>query len=149
VAQRDGDFVLARHEHGAGYMLAVVVDDAAMAITEVLRGDDLLPATHRQILLYNSLGLEIPTFIHVPLVVGPDGKRLAKRHGDTRLSAYRSLGTDPQRIVGFLAWSCGLVPFGTTCHPRDLIPCFTLQYLSPDPLVFTSALASRAGLPII
>jgi len=140
VADRDGDFVLARHTQGAGYMLAVVVDDAAMGITEVLRGDDLLPATHRQLLLYQALGLPPPHFTHVPLVVGEDGRRLAKRHGDTRLSTYRAQGVPPGRIVGLLAWSCGLVPQGTTCHPRELLRGFRLANLPREPLVWTVAL---------
>lgn len=148
VMQRDGDFVLARDLDGAGYMLAVVVDDAAMQITEVLRGDDLLPATHRQLMLYEALGLPVPEFFHVPLVIGPDGRRLAKRHGDTRLSAYRELGVEPERIVGFLAWSCGLVPFGTLCRPCDLVKCFFLQHVPKEPLVLTQDLAARAGVSI-
>ena len=138
VAQRDGDFVLARDLDGAGYMLSVVVDDAAMGISEVLRGDDLLPATHRQLLLYRALGLEPPLFIHVPLVVGPDGKRLAKRHGDTRLRVYRDQGIAPEKIVGFLAWSCGLVPKGTACRPDELLADFSLCKLPRDPLVTES-----------
>ncbi len=141
VAHRDGDFVLARDTKGAGYMLAVVVDDAAMGITEVLRGDDLLPATHRQLVLYRALGLRPPQFIHVPLVVGPDGKRLAKRHGDTRLRAYREQGIAPERIVGLLAWSCGLVPFGVACRPDELISEFLLSKLPHEPLVLTEALS--------
>ncbi|MGH7225717.1 MAG: tRNA glutamyl-Q(34) synthetase GluQRS, partial [Gemmataceae bacterium] len=69
------------------YQLAVVVDDAAQDVTEVVRGDDLISSTPRQLLLYQALGLTPPKFVHVPLVVGPDGRRLAKRHGDTRLSS--------------------------------------------------------------
>ncbi len=138
VAECDGDFVLARGAQGAGYMLAVVVDDAAMGVTEVLRGDDLLPATHRQLLLCRALGMVPPQFIHVPLVVGPDGKRLAKRHGDTRLRTYREQGVVPEKIVGFLAWSCGLVPKGTACRPDELLADFSLCKLPRDPLVTES-----------
>lgn len=138
VAQRDGDFVLARDARGAGYMLAVVVDDAAMGISEVLRGDDLMPATHRQLLLYRALGLTPPRFIHVPLVVGADGKRLAKRHGDTRLRTYREQGVLPDRVIGYLAWSCGLVPWGTACCTPDLIAGFSLNALPREPLVLRS-----------
>jgi glutamyl-tRNA synthetase len=107
VARDSGDFVIARHPDGAGYMLGVVVDDAAMGITEVLRGDDLRTATCRQILLYEALGLAPPTFVHTPLMVGPDGRRLAKRHGDTRIAHLRELGFSPHRILGFLAHGCG------------------------------------------
>jgi glutamyl-tRNA synthetase len=143
VCRRDGDFVLARDAQGAGYMLAVVVDDAAMGITEVLRGDDLLPATHRQLLLYRALGLAPPQFVHVPLVVGPDGKRLAKRHGDTRLRAYRESGVTAEQIVGFLAWSCGLVPEATRCSPQDLVAGFSLDKLAAGPLVLAPDVSRR------
>ena len=101
-----GDFPVARGGR-AGYQLAVVVDDHAMGVTEVVRGDDLLPSTHRQLALYRALGWEPPAFFHVPLVVGPDGRRLAKRHGDTRLEVLRRRGMGPERVLGWLAWSCG------------------------------------------
>ena len=108
-----GDFVVwkaarrpARHP---AYQLAVVVDDAAQGVTEVVRGDDLVPSTPRQLLLYEALGLRPPRFVHVPLVVGPDGRRLAKRHGDTRLSALRAAGVTAERLLGLLAWSCGWI----------------------------------------
>ncbi len=78
-----GDFVVQKRDGGPAYQLAVVVDDAAQGVTEVLRADDLLPSTPRQLLLYRALGLVAPQFAHVPLVVGKDGLRLAKRHGDT------------------------------------------------------------------
>ena len=88
-----GDFVVWKAprrgvEATPAYQLAVVVDDDAQGVTEVVRGDDLVSSTPRQLLLYEALGLTPPRFIHVPLVVGPDGRRLAKRHGDTRLSAF-------------------------------------------------------------
>lgn len=107
VAAALGDFPLARDRDGAGYTLAAVVDDAATGVSEVVRGDDLLAATPPQILLYRALGLEPPAFFHVPLVTGMDGRRLAKRHGDTRVAAYRAAGVAPERILGFLARSCG------------------------------------------
>ena len=83
VARQLGDFVIAKADGTAAYQLAVVVDDAAMNITQVVRGNDLLDSTPRQILLYRALGLEdrIPKYTHLPLVVGADGLRLAKRHG--------------------------------------------------------------------
>ncbi|MGI6495037.1 MAG: tRNA glutamyl-Q(34) synthetase GluQRS [Kiritimatiellia bacterium] len=135
VARETGDFVLARHPAGAGYMLAVVVDDAAMGVTEVVRGGDLLPATHRQLLLHAALGLPSPAYLHVPLVVGPDGRRLAKRHGDTRLSAFRQAGVPAARIVGFLARSLGWAAPGEELLPADLVPRFTLETIPESPLV--------------
>src|SRR5204863_10076020 len=77
-----GDFVVWKSAGTPAYQLAVVVDDADQGITEVIRGDDLITSTPRQIVLYRALGLTPPRFTHVPLVVGPDGKSLAKRHGD-------------------------------------------------------------------
>lgn len=101
-----GDFPVARGDR-ASYQLAVVVDDHAMGVTEVVRGDDLLPSTHRQLALYEALGYAPPRFCHVPLVVGTDGRRLAKRHGDSRLCRLRLAGHGPGRVLGWLAWSCG------------------------------------------
>src|SRR5438093_46161 len=92
-----GDFVVWKSTGTPAYQLAVVVDDAAQGVTEVIRGDDLVPSTPRQLLLYRALGLTPPRFIHVPLVVGPDGRRLAKRHGDTRLQTLRDAGVTAER----------------------------------------------------
>lgn len=92
------------------YQLAVVVDDARQGVTDVVRGDDLLRSTARQVLLYGLLELgPPPAYRHVPLVCGPDGRRLAKRHGDTRVATYRDgFGCPPEKIVGLLARWCGL-----------------------------------------
>ena len=141
-----GDFVIARHEDGAGYMLAVVVDDAAMEITEVLRGDDLLTTTHRQILLYQSLGLEPPQFIHVPLVVSPDGRRLAKRHGDTRITALREQGVSAEKIVGLLAYWCGWAEWGECLTPKDLLSRFDMGLLPKEPAVLTDDVKLYLGI---
>ena len=132
-----GDFVLARHAEGAGYMLAVVCDDAAMGITEVLRGDDLLAATHRQILLYEALGLSLPEFVHVPLVVARDGRRLAKRHGDTRIASLRRGGVSPQRVVGLLAHWCWWAEAGEEMMPEALLERFDMDLLPREPVVFS------------
>ena len=80
-----------------------VLDDAAQAINHVMRGDDLLPSTALQIHLQALLGLPTPAYLHLPLVVGTDGRRLAKRHGDTRLAQFRENGVTGARVVGFLA----------------------------------------------
>src|SRR6202021_1817299 len=110
VAREIGDFVIAKADGTAAYQIAVVVDDAEMGVTDVVRGDDLLDSTPRQLLLYRALGLEarVPRYWHLPLVVGPDGRRLAKRHGDTRLSAYRSAGVSRERIIRLLSRWCGI-----------------------------------------
>ncbi len=135
TASSDGDFVIARHPRGAGYMLAVVVDDAAMGIDEVLRGDDLLPATHRQLHLFRALGLKPPRFTHLPLVVNEEGRRLAKRHGDTRIAALRRQGVPAAKVVGLLAWWCGWAGWGEELLPRDLLPRYDLARLPRRPAV--------------
>ncbi len=135
VAEYCGDFVLAREKYGAGYMLAVVVDDHMQGITEVIRGDDLLSATPAQLLIYKSLGYTPPDFVHVPLVVGPDGKRLAKRHGDTRINSYREAGMPKEKIIGMLAASLGLIDEGEEATLQDLIPIFNLSKIPHKPLV--------------
>jgi glutamyl-tRNA synthetase len=111
VQAQVGDFVVRTKEGLPSYQLAVVVDDARQGVTDVVRGDDLLDSTGRQILLHRMLGLDDPNgagprWWHLPLVRGSDGRRLAKRHGDTRVAMYRELGVDPRRLVGLLAaWS--------------------------------------------
>lgn len=106
-----GDFLVRTKEGFPSYQLAVVVDDARQGITQVVRGDDLLSSTPRQMLLYDRLNLgPLPAYTHLPLVVGPDGRRLAKRHGDSRLAHYRAQGVAPERVVGLLAEWCGLGP---------------------------------------
>jgi glutamyl-tRNA synthetase len=104
--------------------LAVVVDDAAMAINEVVRGDDLLTSTPRQIALYHALDREPPAWLHVPLVLGPDGKRLSKRHGAVAVADYRDAGWSPERLVGWLAASLHLVPEGREVSAAELIGAF-------------------------
>ena len=103
------DFVVQRSDGLHAYQLAVVVDDHDMRITEVIRGVDLLSSTGRQIALYRALGWEPPAFAHVPLVIGEDGARLAKRHGAIGISDYREAGWSPERVLGMLAVSLGLV----------------------------------------
>ena len=134
VSRTLGDFPVARDEFGAGYTLAVTVDDALMGVTEVIRGDDLLAATPAQILLYRALGYEPPAFCHVPLVVGPDGKRLAKRHGDTRIASYRATGRRPEELLGLLAKTCGWGD-GSPVSLRDLLPRFSLDAIPRNPVV--------------
>lgn len=138
-----GDFPLARDEFGAGYTLACAVDDLAMGVTEVVRGDDLLSATPAQILLVEALEDWGRTFLsskrskisylHLPLVVGPDGKRLAKRHGDTRVAAFREAGWTPDRLIGLLANSCGWTEEDEAVSLADLLPRFNLQTIPRNP----------------
>lgn len=136
IAKDLGDFVIAKADGSPAYQLAVVVDDQAMGITEVLRGDDLLPSSFRQLELYNFFGRQPPQFAHVPLVVGPDGRRLAKRHGDTRLATLRSAGVPPERLIGLLARSCGLIEKQEPVTAADLVASFDLSKLRREKWVF-------------
>jgi glutamyl-tRNA synthetase len=140
-----GDFVVWKSAGTPAYQLAVVVDDAAQGITEVIRGDDLVASTPRQIALYHALGLTPPRFTHVPLVVGPDGRRLAKRHGDTRLSSLRDAGVSADAILGLLAWSCGwqdrVEPIGIAALCR----VFRLDSIPTEPFVLTPDLLTQIG----
>jgi len=133
VAIELGDFVIAKSDCTAAYQLAVVVDDLAAGVSEVVRGDDLLDSTPRQILIYEALGAadRIPHYTHVPLVVGADGRRLAKRHGDTRIATYRQFGVPASRILELLARWCGMD------DARDAIGCFDLDHLEQAPIIFT------------
>jgi glutamyl-tRNA synthetase len=140
-----GDFVVWKSAGSPAYQLAVVVDDAAMGITEVVRGDDLIPSTPRQIHLFSALGLTPPRFIHVPLVVGPDGRRLAKRHGDTRLTSLRAVGVRAEHLLGLLAWSCGWLPHIEPITAKELLQLFRLAAIPPAPFVLTPDLLRAIG----
>ncbi len=140
-----GDFVIWRAVDVPAYQLAVVTDDAAAGVTEVIRGDDLLTSTPRQLLLYRALGLTAPEFVHVPLVVGEDGRRLAKRHGDTRLSALRAAGVPAERLVGLLAWSCGWIDKPEPITAKELVPLFKLDAIPREPFVLTAAALRAIG----
>ena len=125
-----GDFVVRRSDGIPAYQLAVVVDDAAMQIGEVVRGNDLLASTPRQLLLYRALGLPAPSFAHVPLWLGPDGARLSKRHAGTALRELRQGGMDAGTLVAMLAGKLGLRDASGPCRPRDLVDGFSLASLS-------------------
>jgi glutamyl-tRNA synthetase len=135
-----GDFVVWKSAGTPAYQLAVVVDDHAQGVTEVIRGDDLIPSTPRQLLLYRSLGLTPPKFIHVPLVVGSDGRRLAKRNGDTHLQALRQAGVQAESLLGLLAWSCGWIARAKPIGLAELVARFRLQSIPLEPFVLTAEL---------
>ena len=117
VCQRDfGDFLIWRKDGFPAYELAVVVDDAKMQISEVVRGKDLLLSTARQILIYEALGFRPPQFCHVPLVCDSSGKRLAKRHGALSLRELRAAGYNPEQLRDSLECSTGDALMFSTNH---------------------------------
>lgn len=129
-----GDFVLRRSDGVHAYQLAVVVDDAAMNITHVLRGNDLLGSTPRQLLLYQLLGLKPPIFTHVPLLVGEDGHRLSKRHGDLSIAALRQRGIKPEKIIGYLAWKAGMLDKRLQLTAREALELFDVNQIPVNPI---------------
>jgi glutamyl-tRNA synthetase len=139
VSRDLGDFVIAKADGTPAYQLAVVVDDAKMGMTHIVRGDDLLDSTPRQMLLYRALGLadRIPIYYHLPLVTGPDGRRLAKRHGDTRLSFYRDHGVPPAKVLHLLAHWCGMNLSREPTTAGDLLNEFDLARVPSHPIIFT------------
>jgi glutamyl-tRNA synthetase len=131
------DFVILRSDNSAIYNLAVVSDDIAMGITHVIRGDDHISNTPKQIALYRALGQEPPVFAHVPMILGPDGKKLSKRHGATAVGDYQDQGILPAAMRNFLAllgWSPG--------EDREILPedqmirLFSLEGIQKKPAVF-------------
>ncbi len=121
VQQAVGDFIVHRSDGIFSYQFAVVVDDALMHIHQVVRGNDLLTSTARQILLYEALGFPIPTFAHVPLLVDERGNRLSKRTQSMGLEPLREQGATPEQVVGQLAASCELVKEGTQLSAKELL----------------------------
>jgi len=140
-----GDFIVWRVGNMPAYQLAVVVDDAAAGVTEVIRGDDLLSSTPRQLLIDRALGYTPPHFAHVPLVHGPDGRRLAKRHHGTRVSDLRAAGVKPEAVVGLLAWSCGWIPEVKPISASDLIPKFRWETIPRERFQLTEAMLRFGG----
>lgn len=142
-----GDFVVWTKRGQPSYQLAVVVDDHRQGVTNVIRGDDLLDSAARQLLLYRALGYSErwpgePSYTHLPLVVGSDGLRLAKRHGDSRIDAYRARGVPAEAVIGLIAsWSCPRRP-GDADQPAltstsEFKDRFDLATMSRGPVVFT------------
>jgi len=130
------DFVLVRSDGTPTYNYATVVDDALMEITHVIRGDDHLSNTPRQILVFEALGHVVPTFAHLPMIWGPDGRRLSKRHGATSVEAYRDEGYLPEAILNYLAllgWS--LDGETTIISAQTLAEHFSLDRVSANPAI--------------
>ena len=132
------DFVVRRGDGAPAYNLAVVVDDAALGIEEVVRGADLLDSTPRQLRLARLLGLSAPSHAHVPLVLGADGARLAKRHGSVTLADRRALGESDADVVAWLASSAGLAEPGEFVSAAELVGRFDPARIGREPTTFGS-----------
>lgn len=131
------DFVLIKSDGMPTYNYAVVIDDALMAMTHVIRGDDHLSNTPRQVLLYQAFGYPIPEFAHIPMILGADKTRLSKRHGATSVLQYRDEGYLPQALVNYLALLGWSYDASSTLFSLDeLIEKFSLKKVSKNPAVF-------------
>lgn len=155
VAKTIGDFIVWTKRRQPAYQLAVVVDDHRQGITHIVRGDDLLTSAARQILLYRALGYRStsppadwgggddfpspasPHYYHLPLVIGADGKRLAKRHGDTRVDTYRSLRVPSEAIIGLIAHWCGVSDALQPLAADEFARTLALANIPRHPTVFT------------
>jgi len=129
-----GDFILRRADGVHAYQLAVVVDDALMEISEVVRGADLLSSTHRQRMLYETLGFAAPQFGHVPLLVGNDGERLSKRFRSLDLVQLRSKGWRPEELVGLLLFEAGMLEKEEPISLKEAISIFSWEMMRRDDL---------------
>jgi len=141
LARQVGDFVLRRGDGVISYQLAVTVDDITQGVTEVVRGADLLSSTARQIFLCRSLGAEAPTYAHAPVVVGPDGERLAKRARGVPIRDQREAGVDPRVIVAYLARALGLAGPEEVClWPGELVARFSWDRIPRGPIMLDPCL---------
>lgn len=141
LSRHCGDFVLRRADGAWAYQLAVVVDDALMGVTEVVRGADLLLSAAQQIYLYDLLGYEAPEFAHLPLMCNESGQRLAKRDASLSMAALRQKYS-PSELIGRLAAAIGLLPEAVPCTPQELIQTYRdfrmgpMQSLTVSPQAF-------------
>lgn len=134
LARHCGDFVLQRADGAWAYMLAVVVDDALMGVTEVVRGNDLLLSAAQQIYIYRLLGFEPPQYAHVPLLCNAEGQRLSKRDSSLNMESLRK-NFSSEEIIGRLAYLTGLRPDATPCSPADLLPDFSMAMVTKSPSI--------------
>ncbi|MDE6299728.1 MAG: tRNA glutamyl-Q(34) synthetase GluQRS [Muribaculaceae bacterium] len=134
LARHCGDFVLRRADGAWAYQLAVVADDAAMGVTEVVRGSDLLLSSAQQIYLYRLLGLEPPEYAHVPLLCNESGQRLSKRDASLSMEQLRKEYT-PSHLVGLLAWTAGLLPEPFPISAQGLLPLFSWSAIKKSQII--------------
>lgn len=132
-----GDFIIMRSDGVASFLFANAVDDAKMAITHVIRGEDHLTNTPRQVLLYRALGFKVPEFAHISMILGPDRTRLSKRHGATSIAEYRRRGYLPEALVNYLALLGWYPPDGEELNsPQELIEEFSLEHAGKSAGIF-------------
>ncbi len=143
LSTESGDFIISRSDGLYAYQLAVTVDDALMGVTQVVRGCDLLSSTPMQLYLYDKLGFMPPGFLHIPLLVAPDGRRLAKRDGDLELSELRKRLGSAEAIIGWLAYLAGQLPKPEPISPMELVKIFDLKKLPTENIVVPAALLLR------
>ncbi len=137
AAKELDDFVIFRSDGTPTYNFATVVDDAAMGITHVIRGDDHLSNTPRQVMVYEALGAPVPVFAHISMILGADGKKLSKRHGATSVEEYRDAGYLSDAFVNYLALLGWSLDGETTVIPRDVLAReFSLERISKNPATF-------------
>lgn len=139
LAKACGDIVLRRSDGVYAYQLAVVVDDARMGVTEVVRGCDLLDSTPRQLYLYQLLGLQPPQFLHIPLLCAPDGKRLAKRDKSLDMGTLRARYPTPEPLLGQLAYLLGILEQPEDISAQDLIAVYDRKKLHRQSVILTDA----------
>ncbi|MEF3255513.1 MAG: glutamate--tRNA ligase, partial [Deferribacterales bacterium] len=132
-----GDFVIVRPDGVPVYNFAVVIDDALMKISHVIRGDDHLSNTPKQVLIYEALGFDIPQFAHIPMILGPDHSKLSKRHGDTSLNQFKEKGYLPEALFNYLTLLSWSAPDGKEILTKEeTISLFRLDNVSKSPAVF-------------
>lgn len=131
------DFIIMRSDGTPTYNFATVVDDASMHITHIIRGDDHLSNTPRQVIVYEALGADVPLFAHLSMILGTDGKKLSKRHGATSVEEFRDAGYDSDAFVNYLALLGWALDGETTIVPRDVLKQkFSLEHISKNPATF-------------
>lgn len=134
LARHCGDFVVRRSDGAWAYQLAVVVDDALMGVTEVVRGRDLLLSAAQQIYLYRLLGYQEPLFAHIPLICSKSGERLCKRDKAADMSNVRASST-PEQVIGQLAYIAGIIDTPQPCKAEELIPWFSWSRIGTDDII--------------
>ncbi len=130
-----GDFALRRSDGVFAYQLAVSVDDAAMGVTQVVRGRDILASTPRQLYLLELLHAPRPEYAHLPLILDQEGQRLAKRHNSLRLASLRAKGVSAAQIIGWLAWLAGLQDSARSAKPSEFLPSFSFRRLPQEDIL--------------